>query len=92
MNKLYRIRKGKIFFGVCGGLAKCFNVDAKIVRLLFTVTVFVFQKSLLHISFLWLLYLRRLKYVKFAIYIKSVSLKFKFHIILQGAISMGKLY
>ena len=36
MNKLYRIRKGKIFFGVCGGLAKCFNVDAKIVRLLFT--------------------------------------------------------
>ena len=32
--------------------------------------------------------LRRLKYVKFAIYIKSVSLKFKFHIILQGAIIM----
>ena len=49
MNKLYRIRKRKILFGVCGGLAKCFNVDAKIVRLLFTVTVFVFQKSLLYI-------------------------------------------
>ena len=45
MNKLYRIRKGKIFFGVCGGLAKCFNVDAKIVR--FTVTVFVFPKIII---------------------------------------------
>ena len=30
MNKLCRIRKGKIFFGVCGGLAKCFKVDVKI--------------------------------------------------------------
>lgn len=47
MNKLYRIRKGKIFFGVCGGLAKCFNVDAKIVRLLSTVTVFVFPKIII---------------------------------------------
>lgn len=47
MNKLYRIRKGKIFFGVCGGLAKCFNVDAKIVRLLFTVTFFVFPKIII---------------------------------------------
>ena len=42
MNKLCRIRKG-----VCGGLAKCFNVDAKIVRLLFTVTVFVFPKIII---------------------------------------------
>lgn len=47
MNKLCRIRKGKIFFGVCGGLAKCFNVDAKIVRLLFTVTVFIFPKIII---------------------------------------------
>ena len=52
MNKLYRIKKRENLFGVCGGLAKCFNVDAKIVRLLFTVTVLFFQKSLLHISFL----------------------------------------
>lgn len=47
MNKLCRIRKGKIFFGVCGDLAKCFNVDAKIVRLLFTVTVFIFPKIII---------------------------------------------
>lgn len=47
MNKLCRIRKGKIFFGVCGGLAKCFNVDAKIVRLLFTVMVFIFPKIII---------------------------------------------
>ena len=37
MNKLCRIRKGKIFF----------NVDAKIVRLLFTVMVFVFPKIII---------------------------------------------
>nr|WP_082419316.1 PspC domain-containing protein [Blautia wexlerae] len=44
---MYCSRKGKIFFGVCGGLAKCFNVDAKIVRLLFTVMVFVFPKIII---------------------------------------------
>lgn len=37
----------KFFFGICGGLAKYFNVDAKIVRLLFTVTVFVFSKIII---------------------------------------------
>ena len=47
MNKLCRIRKGKIFLGVCGGLAKCFNVDVKIVRLLFTITGFIFPKSII---------------------------------------------
>lgn len=33
-RKLYRIRQGKIFTGVCGGLAKYFGIDPKIVRVL----------------------------------------------------------
>ena len=61
MNKLYRIRKGKIFFGVCGGLAKCFNVDAKIVRLLFTVTVFVFPKIIIAYTILMIVIPKEVK-------------------------------
>lgn len=33
-KKLYRIRNGKKITGVCGGIAKYFNIDVKIVRLL----------------------------------------------------------
>lgn len=33
-KKLYRIREGKIIAGVCGGIAKYFDVDPKIVRIL----------------------------------------------------------
>lgn len=34
-RKLYRIREGKVFTGVCGGIAKLFDIDPKLVRLLF---------------------------------------------------------
>ena len=33
-KKLYRIREGKKIAGVCGGIAKYFDVDPKIVRIL----------------------------------------------------------
>ncbi len=33
-KKIYRIRKGKKIAGVCGGIAKYFDVDPKIVRIL----------------------------------------------------------
>ncbi|MBS4804731.1 MAG: PspC domain-containing protein [Clostridium sp.] len=36
-KKLYRIREGKLIAGVCGGIAQYFEVDPKIVRLLFGV-------------------------------------------------------
>ncbi|NEU06447.1 PspC domain-containing protein [Clostridium senegalense] len=36
-KRLYRIKKGKWIAGVCGGIAKYFDVDPKIVRLLFAV-------------------------------------------------------
>lgn len=47
MNKLYRIRKGKWIAGVCGGLARCFGVDPKVIRLLFIVMVLIFPNSLI---------------------------------------------
>lgn len=33
-KKLYRVRQGKWIAGVCGGIAKYFGIDPKIVRLL----------------------------------------------------------
>lgn len=33
-KKLYRIRQGKIFTGVCGGIARYFDIDPKIVRVI----------------------------------------------------------
>lgn len=33
-KKLYRIREGKKIAGVCGGIAKYFDADPKIVRIL----------------------------------------------------------
>lgn len=42
-KKLYRVRKGKIIAGVCGGLAKYFDVSPKVVRWLFVLMFFAFQ-------------------------------------------------
>ncbi len=33
-KRLYKIDKGRIIDGVCGGIAEFFNVDATVVRLL----------------------------------------------------------
>ena len=33
-KKLYRIREGKILTGVCGGIARYFDVSPKVIRLL----------------------------------------------------------
>lgn len=37
MKKLYRSRTDKKIAGVCGGLAKYFNIDATVVRIIFIV-------------------------------------------------------
>lgn len=47
MRKLYRIRKGKYIAGVCGGIAKFFEIDPKIVRLLFILFVLAYSSSLI---------------------------------------------
>lgn len=46
-KKLYRIRQGKIIAGVCGGIAKYFDIDSKIVRLLCAVLVAAYGSGLL---------------------------------------------
>jgi phage shock protein PspC (stress-responsive transcriptional regulator) len=40
MNKLYRSRKDRKLFGVCGGLAEAFNIDVTLLRLVVVVTTF----------------------------------------------------
>lgn len=46
-KKLYRIRQGKIFAGVCGGIAKYFDVDPKIVRLLCVAVIAAYGSGVL---------------------------------------------
>lgn len=46
-RKLYRIREGKVFTGVCGGIAKHFDVDPKLVRLLFVVCCLAFASGIM---------------------------------------------
>ncbi|WP_091235720.1 PspC domain-containing protein [Fontibacillus panacisegetis] len=36
-KRLHRIREGKMIAGVCGGIAKYFDVNPKVVRLLWAV-------------------------------------------------------
>lgn len=37
MRKFYRIKKGKIVFGLCNGLGQYFNIDPVLIRLAFVV-------------------------------------------------------
>jgi phage shock protein PspC (stress-responsive transcriptional regulator) len=40
-NKLYRSRTDRKIWGVCGGLAKYFNVDPTIIRIIAVASLFV---------------------------------------------------
>ena len=46
-KKLYRSLTDKKLFGVCGGLAEYFDMDATVMRILFLVAAFVFGGGLL---------------------------------------------
>lgn len=46
-KKLYRIRQGKIIAGVCGGIAKYFDVDPQMVRLLCVALILAYGSGLL---------------------------------------------
>ena len=39
-NKLYRSRKDRMLFGVCGGLGKFFGIDPTIIRIIFVLLAF----------------------------------------------------
>ena len=46
-KKLYRSRTDRKIWGVCGGLAKYFDIDPTIVRVITTVSIFVTGVSIL---------------------------------------------
>jgi phage shock protein C len=39
-KKLYRSRKDRKIWGICGGLARYFNIDPTLVRILFVISLF----------------------------------------------------
>ncbi|MGN6710806.1 MAG: PspC domain-containing protein [Anaerocolumna jejuensis] len=45
-KRLYRIREGKMIAGVCGGIAKYFDVNPKVIRLLWAVFFAVYGSGL----------------------------------------------
>ena len=47
MRKLYRMRKGKCIAGVCGGIAKYFNIDPKFIRILCVGLIIAYGSGLL---------------------------------------------
>lgn len=46
-KKLYRVRRGRIIAGVCGGVAKYLGIDPKIVRLLCLALIAAYGSGLL---------------------------------------------
>ena len=46
-KKLYKVRQGKFLAGVCGGLAKYFEVSPKVVRWLFVLMTLAFSSGLM---------------------------------------------
>ncbi|MEY8517915.1 PspC domain-containing protein [Lachnospiraceae bacterium 29-84] len=46
-KKLYKVRQGKVLAGVCGGLAKYFDVNPKVVRWLFVLMCATFSSGLI---------------------------------------------
>ena len=46
-KKLYRSRTDSKIFGVCGGMAKYFDVDVTVVRILFLIGIFCVGGGLL---------------------------------------------
>jgi phage shock protein C len=47
MRRLYRSRTDRMIWGVCGGLARYFNVDPTIVRVLAVISIFITAVSIL---------------------------------------------
>lgn len=46
-KRLYRIRQGKWIAGVCGGIAKYFDIDPKMVRLLCAALIAAYGSGLI---------------------------------------------
>ncbi len=46
-KKLYRSRKDRVLFGVCGGIAEYFNIDPTIVRLVWVIMTLIYGVGIL---------------------------------------------
>ena len=53
--RLYRSRKDRMIAGVCGGLAKYFNIDPTWMRLIFIVCLLLGGSALLVYLIMWVL-------------------------------------
>ena len=53
-KRLYRSRIDRMIAGVCGGLAKYFDIDPTIVRVLFVVSIFIGGGGILAYIILWI--------------------------------------
>ncbi len=53
-RKLYRSRNERMIGGVCGGLARYFNVDPTVIRLLFVLGFFLFSSTFWAYLVLWI--------------------------------------
>ncbi|MBO7547260.1 MAG: PspC domain-containing protein [Bacteroidales bacterium] len=54
-KKLYRIREGRVFAGVCSGIGEYLDVDPVIIRLLWLVLVFAFGGGILAYLIAWII-------------------------------------
>ena len=57
-KKLYKVRQGKVFAGVCGGLAKYFDVSPKVVRWLFVLMCAAYSSGLI-VYILLMIFMRK---------------------------------
>ena len=46
-KRLYRSRKDRVLFGVCGGIAEYFNIDPTIVRLVWVIMTLIYGVGIL---------------------------------------------
>jgi len=53
-KRLYRSRKQRMLFGVCGGLGEYFKIDPTLVRLIFVITALMGGPGLLAYIILWI--------------------------------------
>ncbi|HVY72712.1 MAG TPA: PspC domain-containing protein [Candidatus Paceibacterota bacterium] len=58
-KRLFRLEEGKVFFGVCSGLAAYFDVDATLVRILFIILTIISHGAGLLIYFLMVIFVPR---------------------------------
>lgn len=54
-KKLYRSRSDKLLAGVCGGLAKFFNIDSTWIRLAFILLLILGGSTILVYLIMWLI-------------------------------------